>query len=73
MLNKVVIVFEAVSFGFILWDEIKQLAGTIALVKRLRDEDKLEAFIDMLDALNPNTPWWLEWQIIKALANELDD
>ena len=72
-LNKFVTVFQAASFGLILWDNIKRLAVATDLVVRLNDEDKLEAFMGALDALDPNTPWWLEWQIIKALDNEPDD
>ena len=72
-LNKFVTVFQAASFGLILWDNIKSLAVAIALVARLNNEDELEAFMDALDDLDPNTPRWLEWQIIKAWANEPDD
>ena len=67
-LNKFVTVFQAVSFGLILWDDIKRLAVEIAL-----REDKLEAFMDALGELDPNTPRWLAWQTIKAWANEPDD
>ena len=72
-LNKCVTVFQAASFGLILWDNIKRLAVEIDLVARLNNEDELEALMGALDDLDPNTPWWLEWQIIKALANEPDD
>ena len=72
-LNKFVIVFQAASFGWILWDNIKRLAVEIDLVARLNNEDELEALMGALDDLDPNTPWWLEWQIIKALFNEPDD
>ena len=72
-LNKFVTVFQAVSFSFILWDNIKSLAAEIDRVARLNDEDELEAFMDALDELDPNTPRWLAWQSIKAWANEPDD
>ena len=72
-LNKFVTVFQAASFGLILWDNIKSLAVEIDLVARLNNEDELEAFIGALDDLDPNTPRWLAWQIIKAWANEPDD
>ena len=72
-LNKFVTVFQAVSFGLILWDNIKSLAVEIALRERLNDEDELEAFMNTLDELDPNTPRWLAWQTIKAWANEPDD
>ena len=72
-LNKFVTVFQAASFGLILWDNIKSLAVEIDLVARLNNEDELEAFIGGLDDLDPNTPWWLAGQIIRARANEPDD
>ena len=72
-LNKSVPFFQAAFFGLILWDNIKSLAVEIDLVARLNNEDELEAFIGALDALDPNTPRWLAWQIIKPLANEPDD
>ena len=72
-LNKFVTVFQAAFFGLILWDNIKRLAVEIDLVARLNNEDELEALMGALDALDPNTSWWLEWQIIKALDNEPDD
>ena len=72
-LNKFVTVFQAVSFGLILWDNIKRLAVEIDLVARLNNEDELEALMGALDALDPNSPWWLELQIIKALDDEPDD
>ena len=55
-LNKFVAVFQAASFGLILWDNIKSLAVEIDLVARLNGEDELEAFIGALDDLDPNTP-----------------
>ena len=72
-LNKFVTVFQAASFGLILWDNIKSLAVEIDLVARLNNEDELEAFIGGLDDLDPNTPRWLAGQIIRAWANEPDD
>ena len=72
-LNKFVTVFQAFSFGLILWYDIKSLAVEIDLVARLNNEDELEAFIGALDDLDPNTPRWLAWQTIKAWANAPDD
>ena len=72
-LNKFVTVFQAAYFGLILCDNIKRLAAEIALRERLNNEDELEAFMNALDELDPNTPRWLEWQIIKALVNEPED
>ena len=72
-LNKLIPVFQAASFGLILWDNIKSLAAEIDLVARLKGEDELEAFMDALDELDPNTLRWLAWQTIKALANKPDD
>ena len=56
--NKCVTVVQAVTFGLILWDNIKGLAVELDRVARLNDEDELEDFIRELDALKPNTPWW---------------
>ena len=72
-LNKLIPVVQAVSFGLILWDNIKRLATEIDLVARLNDEDELEAFMDALDELDPNTPRLLAWQSIKAWSNKPDD
>ena len=71
-LNKFVAGFQAASCVFALLDDITSLAAKIDLVARLTNEDELEAIIGALDALEPHTPEWLAWQIIKAVANELD-
>ena len=57
-LNKFVTVFQAASFGLILWRDIKSLAVEIVLVDILNDMDAREALREEL-ALDPNTPRWL--------------
>ena len=72
-LNKFVTVLQAVSFGLILWRDSAELLTEIVLVDILNDMDAREALREELEALDPNTPRGLAWQIIQAWANEPDD
>ena len=66
-INKAVTIARVAAIGFTLWKEIKTLANEIA---QLNPYEELNAFMDELDELDPNSLRGLAWQTIKTWAND---
>ena len=72
-INKAVTIVRVAAIGFTLWGEIRAIADAITLLAVLDGEEAMQARMDELDRLDPNTLQGLTWQSIKVFANEFDE
>ena len=72
-LNKLIPVVQTSAFGWNVWRHMQRIVYEVALVNRIKIRTVSRAFLNSLNELDPNTPRWLAWQILKNLFGEPRD
>ena len=68
-INKLIPVVHTGAFVWKVWRHMRRIAEELNLANRIH----IKGFVIALNALDPNTPRWLAWQIIKPWFVESPD